>query len=401
MGLACAYYLRRAGVDVEVFERRQIGSGSSLRNAGWIVPTLTAPLPGPGRLSFAMRSMFNPNSPLHLSPRAAPALAGWLLAFARRCNASDYQRGLEHMAAFSEPTMQLFDGLKADGIQFDMDSKGLLFAFLSRGAAQKKIVELEPMRDHGYEIPDKALAFDAVHELVPSLSEAVQAGVHVNGERHVNPSTFVFGLGRRLTELSVKVHEEVEVSGFGTEGNRVLALKTMNGPIDVSGVLLAAGAWTGLLGRRLGSRLPIQAGKGYSFSLDVDRIPALPMYLGEAMVGCTPFEGHVRLAGTLDLSTIDESMNGRRIEAMKRSASRYLTGGSWDATRDHWVGMRPLTPDGLPILGLIEPFKNAYVAAGHSMVGITLAPATGLAMARLITGTSDPSIEIFRPGRFA
>lgn len=400
VGLACAYYLRRAGVDVEVFERRHIGSGSSFGNAGWIVPTLSAPLPSPGRISFAMRSLFNPHSPFHLSPLAVPALAGWLIQFARHSNALDHLRGLEHMAAFSEPTMQLFDGLKADGVEFLMASEGLLFVFLSHGAAESEISELKPMSDYGYDIPEEPLSFDAVHKLVPSLSAAVHAGVHIKGERHLNPSTLLSGLTRRLQELAVKIHEGVEVSGFIIEGNRVAALNTFAGPIEVGGVLLAAGAWTGRLARCLGLRLPIQAGKGYSFSLDMESVPSLPIYMGEAMVGCTPINGHVRLAGTMDLSTIDESMNGSRIEAMKKSAGEYLTGASWQTTRDHWVGMRPLTPDGLPILGRLVPFRNAYVATGHSMVGITLAPATGLAMAQLVTGSTVPALDVFGPARF-
>ena len=118
------------------------------------------------------------------------------------------------------------------------------------------------------------------------------------------------------------------------------------------------------------------------------------------MLACTPLDGHLRIAGTMDLSTVDDAMDPSRIDAMKRSAVKYLRAGSWGATRDHWMGMRPLTPDGLPILGRLDPIANAYVATGHQMLGVTLAPATATAMTQLITGSEVSMLHAFSPARF-
>jgi D-amino-acid dehydrogenase len=123
--------------------------------------------------------------------------------------------------------------------------------------------------------------------------------------------------------------------------------------------------------------------------------------MGETMVACTPIDGHVRLAGTMDLSTVDETMNPRRIDAMKRSAVKYLRGASWNTTKDHWMGMRPLTPDGLPVLGRLGTLTNAYVATGHQMLGLTLAPATATAMTKFISGSEVEQLDAFSPDRFA
>src|SRR5438093_8257480 len=209
VGLACAYCLRRAGLDVVVLEGRVVGAGSSSGNAGWIVPSLCVPLPAPGRISFALGSLLRPDSPFHLDPRAAPAMTGWLLRFALRCNATDHLRGLHQLATLADPTMQLFDELRADGVAFEMASNGLLFAFLSQEAAKEEIVALRPMREHGYEMADVPLAFDEVHALAPILSDAVQAGVLVDRERHIDPSGLLRGLSQRVRALGVEVREGV------------------------------------------------------------------------------------------------------------------------------------------------------------------------------------------------
>lgn len=403
IGLTCAYFLRREGVNVLVVDRDKVGSGASSGNAGWIVPSLAVPLPSPSRIPFAIKSVLDPHSPFHIDIRAARGMAGWLFRFAQHCNSSDYKRGLNHLASLAEPTMGLFDELHADGIQFEMKSSGLLFVFLSRIAAEREIALLTPMRTYGYDIDDSPLTHDALHELSPALSNAVRFGVLVAGERHINPSSLLVGLTKRLRERGVDIHEGVEISGFVRKGTRVQGLITGTDSFDVDGVLIAAGAWSAWLGRKLGADLPIEAGKGYSFSLELEPpIPTLPLYLGEAMIGCTPMDAGVRLAGTMELSRVDRTFNQTRVESMKRSAVRYLRGGSWNTTSEHWMGIRPLTPDGLPILGRLEPFDNVYVATGHQALGITLAPATGAAMAQLIArSTSAASLTPFSADRFA
>ena len=402
VGLACAYYLQRSGVDVVLLEAETVGAGASWGNAGWVTPALAAPLPAPGRIGFAIRSLFQPSSPFRLSPTAAPMMLGWLFKFAQRSNARDYVRGRHQMATFAEPTMTLFDELRADGVRFEMASNGLLFAALSRGAAEHELEILAPMRDHGYEIASEPLAFETVHQLAPALSERVHSGVLVREERHVNPRSLLVGLRARLDELRVKVLEGVAVEDFVVEGDRIVGLATSSGAIEASGAVLAAGAWTAALAAKLGDRVPLQAGKGYSFSVRLNGSPpAMPIYLVEAMVGCTPLDGRLRLAGTLDVSSVDRSTNWRRLDAMKRAAARYLGPADWTGTTEHWMGMRPITYDGLPVIGRLGAVRNAYVATGHQMLGITLAPATGAAIARLAAGDDPPELRPFSPDRFA
>src|SRR2546423_2737174 len=171
VGLCCAYYLRRAGADVVVLEQDQVGSGASLGNAGWIVPSLSAPLPGPGQVAFAIRSLLRPDSPLYIKPTALPGMIEWLLAFAARSNATDNLVGLHATAALAEPTLRLYDELVADGVNFDMRADGLLFSHLTLDGATHKLDELAPLREHGYDIPAGPMTGAAVHEFEPALSE--------------------------------------------------------------------------------------------------------------------------------------------------------------------------------------------------------------------------------------
>jgi D-amino-acid dehydrogenase len=305
------------------------------------------------------------------------------------------------MATFAEPTMTLFDQLKADGVSFEMAANGLLFAALSRAAVEHEIQTLAPMRDHGYEISAEPLSFDRVHELAPVLGDNVQSGLFVGPERHIDPGSLLAGLRSRLDELGGRVLEGTAVEDFVVERGQVVGVRTSAETIEISAAVLAAGSWTGHLAAKLGARVPLQAGKGYSFSLNLDSPPPVPIYLVEAMVGCTPMHGVLRLAGTMDLSPVDGATNWRRIDAMKRSAADYLAPVNWEATTDHWMGMRPLTYDGMPVIGRLPSIRNAFVAAGHQMLGITLAPATGNAIARLAAGEDPPELRPFSPERFA
>jgi D-amino-acid dehydrogenase len=168
--------------------------------------------------------------------------------------------------------------------------------------------------------------------------------------------------------------------------------------------LIAAGARSGAVSAAIaGISLPIQAGKGYAITIGGRPSPfARPLYLDEARVGCSPFADGYRFAGTMELSGINEHLVGARVAAIRRAAQRYLTLLPHSDEGLEWVGMRPLTPDGLPAIGRLPGRRNAFVATGHGMLGVTSAITTANLIADLIT-TSRPSIDPspFDPGRFS
>jgi D-amino-acid dehydrogenase len=174
------------------------------------------------------------------------------------------------------------------------------------------------------------------------------------------------------------------------------------GRLPVDRLVVCAGAYTHLLLDALGVRLNLQAGKGYSLSVRPAVMPRRPLYLSEAKVAVTPRGSHMRLAGTMEFAGLDERIDIRRIDAILRSARRYLP--AWDPSTetDPWCGLRPMTPDGLPVIDRVPGAPNATVGTGHGMLGVTLAPATGNALAELaLDGSTDPRLAPFSLARQA
>lgn len=203
----------------------------------------------------------------------------------------------------------------------------------------------------------------------------------------MRPESLVDGLVAYLRGARAELLEQVQVhslvpGGGGASGWRVL---TSADEIHADRVVVAAGVWSSALLARLGVRIPLEAAKGYSVTATGSGTrPLHALYLTEAKVGCSPYAEGVRLAGTLELTGIDLSLNRRRLDAIARAASVYLRDWSPQGLKLEWAGLRPLTPDGLPFIGAVPCFSNLYLATGHGMLGVTLAPATGEALAPLV-----------------
>jgi D-amino-acid dehydrogenase len=402
IGLACAHALRKAGADVVVLDKGEPGLGSSFGNAGWIVPSQAGPIPAPGLGLTSLTWLLKKDSPLHISATALPRLAGFLWSFWRHCNESDYSSGQRAVGELGRSTMTLFDDLEDEGTSFEMHRDGLVFVFLDPHTLDHVVEDLQNMEEYGYEVPD-TLSREDLRELEPALSADVAGGLFVAKERHVRPETLNQGLLDRVKELGVEVRTHTEIDGAVRRNGRLEAVKTGDGLIEADDFVVAAGAWTAPLGKHLGYSVPVQAGKGYSVTFENPAVEIRhPLYLGEVKVGATPYEGGLRLAGTMELSGLNERLDRRRVEAVRRNAEKYLPGVNTADGGEEWVGLRPLTPDGLPLIGRVPGADNIYMASGHAMLGMTLAPATAAVIAELvIEGESSVDISPFDPGRFA
>lgn len=409
IGLWCAYELRRRGAAVTVLDKGPEESCST-GNAGWVTPVLSEPLPAPGLVSTSLRWMLRSDSPLYIRPAAVPALAPWLYRFWRHCNPRDYEAGMEALAGLNRRTMALYDALAADGVSFEMRRAELLLVFLERRNAEHLLAGLAPLERLGYPAP-RLLDKDELRDVQPGLAADAAAGILAPGERLVRPESLLQGLRERLAALEAEMMLNAQVTGFRRRGAQVTAVETGAGAIEADQVLVAAGAWSGGVCAKLGLPLPVQAGKGYSLTYERGAGPGAGagpgggprrmLYLYEVRVAYSPFASGFRLAGTMELSGINQRLEPRRVEAIRLGAARFLGGAGLDGEGRPWVGMRPITPDGLPLLGRLPGTDNAFVATGHGMLGVTLAPATAAAVADLMTGR-EPGTELrpFDPGRF-
>jgi D-amino-acid dehydrogenase len=402
VGLCTAYYLRAAGEDVTVIDAGSPGGAASWGNAGWIVPSLSGPIPDSGVLSYVARSVLTPRSPLYLRPHVEGGLLPWLWRFARSCTRRRHLEGFHATARLGGRTMELFDRLRADGVVFDMWERGLLFVSLSEAEARRHLESLRAAETYGYRLPSAPSVRSELAEVEPALSRRVAAGFFLSGERHVDPRSLTVGLADSLRGDGVTFMDNTAVLGFERTNGHIHALRTERGALDVDAVVIAAGAWSGKLAKPLGVALPMKAAKGYSFSVSPEIVPSRPLYLLEAKAGVTPFGDAIRVAGTMELCGLDERVNLRRLDALRSSAARFVSGIHGNVVGEPWAGLRPLTPDGLPVIGRAPGIDNAYLATGHAMLGVTLGPATGQALARMITrDESDPVLVPFDPTRFA
>lgn len=399
VGLMCAYYLRRLGAEVVVVERDRVGRGCSWGNLGWICPSISVPLPAPGLGVRSLSSMLDVDSPLYIRPSAAPKLARWLLLFRAHCNAADYRTGSAAFRALNASTMHLFDELAGEGVEFERAQAGLTFVSTDPSALDE---EREQIESFGIGAVEEWSAH-RLYEREPALGDSFVGALHVETDGHVRSDTVCEGVRRALVSEGAHVHEGFGVVEVVQDRGRVVSVRGSQGSIDCDAVVVAAGAETGRLTLPLGYRLPLQAGKGYSLSILDPRVRLnSPLYLCDQKVGLTPYEGMLRIGGTMELSGLNRTLDRKRIDSIRRVVSKVIPDAFEGSSVEEWVGMRPLTPDGLPVIGRIPGSANGFVATGHQMLGVTLAPATGHALAHLILGgTPGADLAPFDPERYA
>ncbi|HEX8103337.1 MAG TPA: FAD-dependent oxidoreductase [Solirubrobacteraceae bacterium] len=391
IGLATAWSLARRGARVTVLERDRCGAGASAGNAGWVTPGLSAPVPAPGVMRQTARWMLDPASPLLVRPRADLAFLRWSLRFARSCRPGAHRAGTAATLALARDAPAHFDLLRDEGVAFEMHEDGLLYLVRDERALQAWLDAYAELARLGFDGAVEPLDRAALVALEPAVAGgAAAAGLLAGRERHVRPETLSAGLHDDLVARGAAIEEGVAVEAVRPLGDG-WRVQTAAGAQDADRVVVAAGVWSRGLLRGAGIDVPLEAAKGYSVTAPGPE-PALrhPLYLTEAKVGASPFGGdQVRVAGTLELTGIDLALNRRRVDAVVAGATAYVPGWRPAEGRAEWAGLRPLTADGVPIAGEARP--GLFVATGHAMLGVTLAPSTGEALAPAVLGEAPPA----------
>jgi D-amino-acid dehydrogenase len=402
VGVSAAWYLSQAGLDVTVVEQGEVAAGSSYGNAGLVVPSHSVPLAAPGVWWQGVKWMADPDSPFYIAPRLDPALWRWLWQFRRACTAAHVQRALPLIRDLSYASLALFRDLAAlDGLDFGFRQDGALAVYCTEKRLAAGMHEADVLAAAG--LAAKVLDGDAARALEPALAPAVVGAVLYPEDAHLIPDRFVRGLARAAASRGVRFRTSTEVLGFRTSGARVVAVETTRGDLEPDEVVVAAGAWSPIVGRQLGLDLPIQPAKGYSVTFArPEGAPRLPLLCGEARMAITPMGDTLRFAGTLELAGHDFSVNRRRVAALIRGARQYLATRGEFAVLETWRGLRPCTPDGLPMLGRAPRWANLVLATGHAMIGVSLGPVTGKLVSQLVTGEPPlADLALLAPRRFA
>jgi D-amino-acid dehydrogenase len=403
IGLCCAYSLHRDGASVTVVERGRCGDGATRGNTGWLCPVLSAPLPAPGVMRTALEGMLRPSrSPVKIRPIFGPSFLRWSWGFWRASTAARCRRGLADTLALGMPCFELYDELRASGVELELHRSGMIVAATTEVGLGEYAAMLGEARDAGYPYPIERLSAARARELEPALGDAVVGALHVPEERFVRPESLTRGLVAYLRAGGAEVREGEEVLSLGRAGGG-WRVRAGGGELEADAVVVAAGVWSTRLLAGLGVRVPMEAAKGYSITATGEgTLPRHALYLAEGKVGTSTYDGDVlRIAGIFDLTGIDTSLRRKRIDEMVRASLPYLRDWRPVDVELEWSGLRPYPADGLPIVGPVPGRPGLVVATGHGRMGITLAPSTGDAVSRLVLeGAVAPEIVPFGVERF-
>jgi D-amino-acid dehydrogenase len=403
VGLSSAWALKKSGWEVTVVTNRDFGYGASRVNAGWISPGWADPVPSPGLMRTSMKWMGSSSSPLYIQPRPSPSFLRWTVDFWRHCNAHDYWHGVEALAGLGKCAFDSFDAMRADGIAFEEHHDGILFVFKTPVGLERELghfarfASLNGMRFQG------PMVGDDLREFEPALTDKNHGGIWMVQERSLRPDTIMTGLVNWLTANGVELRSGVTVEGLTLDCDKVTDVVFDRGRLETDAVLIAAGSWTPQIARFAKRRIPIQGGKGYSLDYTPSPVEIRhPIEIFDYRHVITPLNGMTRLAGTMEFSGNNAVIRPERVASIVRGTADIIRGWPTDLSLPViGSGLRPMSPDGLPIIGLLKGYRNLAVATGHGMMGLTLGPATGIAIADLLSNDGSRDIlKPFDPARF-
>lgn len=380
VGVACAYELVRRGAQVMVLERHVLGAGASFGNAG-TVSAGHPPLNKPGRVRKALLQMTDPTSPLYVEPSWNPELWRWLADFARNCTSKRVEECMSTLAPLGLKALQSFDELvEEERIDCGYRRDGYFDVCSSEEGLAEARHEARLIRRFGFS--PEALDGDALRQAEPALSQDVRGGVFYPEARTLDPHRFLHGLASAARRLGAGIKEGAEVRALDLDQDRVRGVHLFDEQyVEADAVVLATGPFSLKLARKLGTRLPVEPGKGYHRDLKVGPGSSPPLriacVLNERSVFCTPMNGFVRYAGTMEFSGFNLTMRRDRLEQITRSAKEYLPELGTEEVVSEWCGLRAVSADGLPMVGPLPDVKGLIVATGHGMLGLTLGPVTG------------------------
>ena len=400
VGLSSALFLTEAGADVTIVDSAALGSGAARGNAGFMCTAIVEPLPAPGAIGNALKSLRDPARALRILPKAIPRMAPWLLTFARNCTASRYQSGRAALADFNRNSSAVRDRLSSQGAAVTL-SRELLVPYHDVAKAEHHFKALQPMVDFGARIPDRVVDGDELRRIAPAITDHVRAGLVMPGDRSIDPRRYVDSVIEILRTRGARFLEHTEITRVVSSDDRVRSIETSNGTVDGEEFVLAAGAGSRLLAKHFDLRLAVIPGQGYNVGLPTSPGLQQPVIFEEVHAVATPFDDRIRVGGTMEFGGDHPPFDARRVESIITSMRKFLD-LDWDERFDTWAGSRPMSADGLPFMGRPKRWRNVVVGAGHGMFGLTMAPPSGVAISELImTGRSSTDISAFDPDRSA
>ncbi len=402
VGIACAHYLTKAGLNVTVIDKGAIAGACSHANCGFICPSHVLPLTEPGAIGTAIKSLFNPRAPFRVKPQLSPALWNWMWQFARRCSHRQMLVTGRHLQAILNASMHEYRQLISQhSLNCEWKEDGLLYVLQTQHGMERFEETDRTLTEH-FGVTARRLEGADLPEFDRGLKPGLAGAFYYAGDTSVRPDLLNKEWADHLRNNGVRFLENCELQAVRKAAGRVTALKTSEGELEADRFVFAMGAWSTRWSSELQCHIPIQPGKGYSITMSrPESGPRHPILFPEHRVGVSPFEDGFRLGSMMEFTGYDKSVPSHRIQLLRDSARPYLMASVDGEAQETWFGWRPMTWDSLPIIGRTPELKNAFLATGHNMLGLSLAPSTGRLIAEMVAGnTTHIDAAPFSPSRF-
>jgi D-amino-acid dehydrogenase len=401
IGLCIAEQLASRGAPVVVIDKGGVAAGASFGNAG-LLSFGHPPMTRAGVFRGLLRSLTNPRSPIYMPSRASLSHFGWLWAFRNACKPQRFGLAMQAIGALSHLSKAGFVRYTGElGLDFEHSGCGYMDVYRDPRRLDEELEIAELVNQLG--LKQSPLTAEQAIERQPAIREGIAGAILHDDAAFAHPGKFCQALAEHLRSRRVDIRTGVGVTDIVTSSHEATGVALADGTtLDASVVVLATGAWSPVLASRVGVRLPILPGKGYHTTVDVpggvdaqgNPVPPVTeaIAFSDDWVIVTPMEGRLRLAGLLEFDGLNHTMRDDRFQQLVDAAARNLR---WDHPLEpsgRWCGLRPCTPDGLPIIGWAPLTRRLFVATGHAMMGFWTAPATGTLAAQLI-GQEAPAID--------
>ncbi|WP_419210936.1 NAD(P)/FAD-dependent oxidoreductase [Maribacter sp. X9] len=402
VGLCSAYYLTKEGHQITVIDKGDITSGASFVNAGYITPSHIIPLASPGMIAQGIKMMFNSASPFYMKPRLDIDFLKWSWYFHKSSTKAKVEKAIPVIKEINLISRDLFTDIKKSGDlgDFQLERKGLLMLYKTEASYLHEREVADRASFLGLEVAD--VNKSELLQLEPNVKIDAEGAIHYQCDGHTTPTEFMPLMLNYLKSKGVVIRTSEEVIDIKTDGLKIKSVLTNKNSYEPDEVILAAGAWSGDLSKKLNLKLPLQGGKGYRINVERETGISIPAILMEAKMAVTPMKGFTRFAGTMEFSGNNNIVRKERVLAIANGATSFYPELEINSEEieSAQTGLRPVSPDGLPYIGKSKDFKNLTIATGHAMMGWSLGPATGKLVSELVED-KKPSMDIssFTPER--
>jgi D-amino-acid dehydrogenase len=402
IGVTTAYYLAQAGHEVEVVDR-QSGPAleTSFANAGEVSPGYSSPWAGPGIPLKAIKWLLMRHGPLVVRPKFDPAMWSWLLKMLRNCTSARYAINKARMVPIAEYSRDSLRLLRQEtGIAYDERSRGTLQLFRTQAQVDGTGGDIEVLKQFGvpFEVLDPAGCV-AAEPALAKVRNKIKGGLRLPGDETGDCQMFTERLAALCAERGVKFRFGTAIDKILVSGKAVTGVATSAGLLTADAYVVALGSYSPLILKPLGLSAPVYPVKGYSITVpitDADGAPVSTVMDETYKVAITRLGNRIRAGGTAEISGYDFRLHNARRDTLEHSVGELFPNGGSLKAATFWCGLRPMTPDGPPIIG-DSGVGGLFLNTGHGTLGWTMACGSGRALADIISGRR-PEIDVSELG---